>query len=331
MHSRTTVPERFRTHAGHIDVARLKAEIRLSDIASMVTKLRPAGDQLKGLCPLHEERTASFYVDNAKGVWYCHGCQASGDVVTLVRIMGKQTFLEACEWLVGSEYTCLPDHQQSVRVAAGRRALNVGLAKAEWRSATSIAGTLAATYLAGRSLEGAIPGSVRFGYVPRWYDKATGEAGPRYPAMISACQDVDGSVTGIQRLFLTNFAAKSTNGAPRLSLGQIRGGALRLGPEASQIILCEGVEDGLSLMKMFPQTSVWVALGAGNMAHVVMPANVKHVVLAGDNDPTGRAAVSLAREAFELCMLQVDEIYPDNPFLDFNEAYMAGQTGSGPG
>jgi hypothetical protein len=44
-------------------IARIKAAVRLEDYAERFTQLRPCGrDRLKGLCPLHRERTASFYV-----------------------------------------------------------------------------------------------------------------------------------------------------------------------------------------------------------------------------------------------------------------------------
>ena len=43
--------------------------------------------ELTGRCPLpdHEDRTPSFTVNPEKGVFYCHGCGAGGDVIDLAQ------------------------------------------------------------------------------------------------------------------------------------------------------------------------------------------------------------------------------------------------------
>lgn len=48
-------------------------------------ELQRASHQFKGLCPLHQENTPSFYVNDAKGVYHCWGCKAGGDAISLVR------------------------------------------------------------------------------------------------------------------------------------------------------------------------------------------------------------------------------------------------------
>lgn len=57
--------------------------------------LIPAGTQMKGLCPLHDERTPSFMVNDAKGLYHCHGCKAGGDAIDLVEKVRKVDFIEA--------------------------------------------------------------------------------------------------------------------------------------------------------------------------------------------------------------------------------------------
>lgn len=158
-------------------------------------------------------------------------------------------------------------------------------------------------------------------FAPVRIDPDTGAYGPKLPAMIAACQDVDGSIMGIQRTFLTRDGTKARMNNPRLSLGQIRGGALRLEPEAPTITLCEGIEDGLSLVRMFPGMSVWVALGAGNLPFVSLPPSVRRVVLAGDTDAPGQAAVAVARDAYEARRIEVETIFP-RAATDFNEEWL---------
>jgi hypothetical protein len=65
----------------------VKQAVSVEELAGRFTKLGPAGPgKLKGRCPLHVERTASFYVYQASQRWQCFGaCAAGGDVVELAR------------------------------------------------------------------------------------------------------------------------------------------------------------------------------------------------------------------------------------------------------
>lgn len=55
------------------------------------TQLRRAGSQWKGLCPFHEERHPSFYVDSEKNAWFCHGgCARGGGVKDFLELVGTR-------------------------------------------------------------------------------------------------------------------------------------------------------------------------------------------------------------------------------------------------
>ena len=69
------------------------------DVAAEHVKLRRSGSQFTGKCPLHEERTPSFYVSPAKGVFHCHGCGQGGDVFEFIQLLLKCTFREAVNHL----------------------------------------------------------------------------------------------------------------------------------------------------------------------------------------------------------------------------------------
>ncbi len=305
-----------------IDVRELKQHVRLSAIVERRVKLRRSGNALSGLCPFHEERTPSFYVRDELGLYYCHGCGRGGDVIEFVRESTNCRFIEALEWLtLQAPHTAAPIIEDPGRARLYRQ-LHIDQARRIWRDAQPIEGTPAQAYLAARGIVGRIPGMLRFGFAPVRINPDTGAYGPKLPAMIAACQDVDGSIMGIQRTFLTRDGTKARMNNPRLSLGQIRGGALRLEPEASTLTLCEGIEDGLSLVRMFPGMSVWVALGAGNLPFVMLPASVKRVILAGDADAPGQAAVAVARQACEARRLKVEEMYPAGGFGDFNAEWI---------
>ena len=48
------------------------------------TDLRRSGGQMVGLCPLHAEKSPSFYVQPRTGQWHCFGCGGGGDAFTLL-------------------------------------------------------------------------------------------------------------------------------------------------------------------------------------------------------------------------------------------------------
>ena len=79
-------------YAGGNIFEEVKAAVAVEDLASRYTDLKHAGaGKLKGRCPLHHERTASFYVFTDSGRWRCFGrCAEGGDVISLAqRLMDR--------------------------------------------------------------------------------------------------------------------------------------------------------------------------------------------------------------------------------------------------
>ena len=72
-------------------IARLK-QLDLATVAGRYTQLRPSGPgKLKGRCPLHQERTPSFYVYEDTQRWRCFsGCASGGDVVDLLAAVRRR-------------------------------------------------------------------------------------------------------------------------------------------------------------------------------------------------------------------------------------------------
>ena len=74
-----------------------------NDLAAVVAErgieLKKKGQQLVAPCPFHEEKTASFNVSSAKGLFHCFGCGASGDVIGFVTKHDKVSFGGALETL----------------------------------------------------------------------------------------------------------------------------------------------------------------------------------------------------------------------------------------
>jgi hypothetical protein len=74
-----------------------------NDLAAVVAErgieLKRKGRQLVAPCPFHQEKTASFNVSSAKGVFHCFGCGVSGDVIGFVTKHDKVSFGGALESL----------------------------------------------------------------------------------------------------------------------------------------------------------------------------------------------------------------------------------------
>jgi len=68
-------------------------------VAERGIELKRKGRQLVAACPFHEEKTASFNVSPAKGLFHCFGCGAAGDVIGFVTKHDKVSFGRALEIL----------------------------------------------------------------------------------------------------------------------------------------------------------------------------------------------------------------------------------------
>jgi len=63
----------------------IKERLPVTDVLSSYITLIPAGKQFKAKCPFHNERTASFSISPERGLYYCFGCGAKGDIFTFVQ------------------------------------------------------------------------------------------------------------------------------------------------------------------------------------------------------------------------------------------------------
>ncbi len=72
-------------------------------------------------CPFHQEKTASFHVDDRKGYYYCFGCHAKGDAISFVRETENVGFMEAIEILAGEAGMQMPARDPRAQEKADRR------------------------------------------------------------------------------------------------------------------------------------------------------------------------------------------------------------------
>jgi DNA primase len=77
----------------------LRARTVLSTLIGRTLKLTRAGREFKACCPFHNEKTASFYVNDEKGFYHCFGCQAHGDAIRWLTDQRGLAFMDAVKEL----------------------------------------------------------------------------------------------------------------------------------------------------------------------------------------------------------------------------------------
>jgi DNA primase len=141
------------------------------------------------------------------------------------------------------------------------------------------------------------------------------------PCLVAAVRDVTCTITGLQRIYLrSDGRGKADLPKAKLSLGKVAGGAIRLGDldASGMVTVCEGPEDGLSLLEMLGGP-VWVAAGATMLPGMLFPPAVRSIVIGADNDRAGEEAARKAAQAFAEQGLSVRVIHPLPGFKDFND------------
>jgi DNA primase len=148
-------------------------------LVSEHTELRRAGaTEYVGRCPFHDERTPSFGVNPIEKVYYCFGCQASGDAFTFVMETEGLDFAAALETLANRFGVELQTEQEDPR-AAERRQRRERLQSLLGRAATYYARYLweareaepAREYLEARGLREETLKEFRVGYAPSAWDR----------------------------------------------------------------------------------------------------------------------------------------------------------------
>jgi DNA primase len=93
----------------------IRSIVNIADVVGRHVVLKPAGQNLKGLCPFHKEKTPSFTVSPAKGIYYCFGCHKGGDVFNFLMELEGLTFPEALRQLADETGVKLAPRQSDTR------------------------------------------------------------------------------------------------------------------------------------------------------------------------------------------------------------------------
>jgi DNA primase len=159
------------------DIALVRERSPIADVVGDYLQLSNAGGgNLKGLCPFHDEKTPSFNITPANGMWYCHGCGEGGDVITFIEKIEHLSFAETVERLAARAgidlqyeqggYAPRKDQGQRARLIEAHRAAAEFFAE---QLATPDA-AIGRTFLAQRGFEPAHAEHFGVGYAPREWE-----------------------------------------------------------------------------------------------------------------------------------------------------------------
>jgi len=158
------------------DIVRVREAADIVAVISAHTQLRGGGQNWTGLCPFHGEKTPSFSVNQVKGVYYCFGCQAKGDVISFVREIEHLDFQAAVESLaarfgIALRYT---DRNEGERNETRKKLREALAAAVDWyhqRLLTADDAGAARRYLRDRGFDGELVRKYRIGWAPDDWDQ----------------------------------------------------------------------------------------------------------------------------------------------------------------
>lgn len=240
------------------------------------------------MCPVHDNRNtpALSLADGDDGKLLVN-CFAGCDGVDILRELNRRGLGGA-----DIEISAPPKPE---RQKSKRRSFALSL----WRDAHSVRDTLVERYLRERAIKPPFPASLR--YHPSLLHSPSQT---RHPGMIGlVTTGVANEPTGIHRTYLAPNACKASVMPCKMMLGDCGGGAVRLADEGNgPIVICEGIETGLSLRDALlsedPAPRIWAALSTSGIAGIRLSSLPKAIVIAPDGDAPGqRAADKLAERA----------------------------------
>jgi DNA primase len=101
----------------------IRAAVDVVELIGRFVNLKKAGQNYKGLCPFHGEKTPSFMVNPRKGIVHCFGCGVGGDAFGFLMRQDRLSFPEAVRVLARQAGVALPDDRGPREGESGREEL----------------------------------------------------------------------------------------------------------------------------------------------------------------------------------------------------------------
>ncbi|MEO5964486.1 MAG: DNA primase [Candidatus Limnocylindrales bacterium] len=156
-------------------VAEIKGRLPVADVVGETVQLKKAGTILKGLCPFHGEKTASFVVTPVRDTWHCFGCGKHGDIFTFVMERDGLSFPEALTALAGRAGVEVDERtkREDARNARLREVMDAAIAFYHAVLVNSKTGEPALAYLNGRGFTDETIEKFQLGWAPAGWDQLT--------------------------------------------------------------------------------------------------------------------------------------------------------------
>ena len=151
-------------------IKEINSRLELVDIVSETVQLTRKGNRYWGLCPFHQEKTASFSVTPERNMFYCFGCHAGGDMISYIMKRENMEFREAVEYLANRAGVTVqqetPAERRKRDRAMGVLAANKAAAQFYNQLLLSAKGNKGLKYLQERQLSPDIVEKFSLGYAP---------------------------------------------------------------------------------------------------------------------------------------------------------------------
>lgn len=162
-------------------VDRIYAAANIVDVVGDFVTLRKNGVNYTACCPFHNEKTPSFVVSPARGIYKCFGCGKGGNAITFVMEHERLTYTEALKWVAkkyGIEVHEREQTEEEIQRNNDRESMLVASAWAAEYFAAQLFDTdeglsIARSYFAQRGLTDATIKKFGLGYCPKGGDQMT--------------------------------------------------------------------------------------------------------------------------------------------------------------
>jgi DNA primase len=306
-------------------IEEIRSKNDIVDVIGEVVKLKRTGSNYVGLCPFHNEKTASFSVSRAKQMYYCFGCHAGGNVITFEMEYNQYTFIEALQVLADRAGITLPkmEYSKEAMAQADRKSrlfeLNSKAAAYFYYKLRSEAGKYGYAYLTGRGLSEETIKHFGLGYSDKYSDdlyrylkgkgysdellndsglfmvsEKTGMTDKFWNRVMFPIFDVSGKVIGFGGRVMGDGKPKYLN-SPETQLFNKRNNLYALNfartSRSRKMILCEGYMDVITMHQAgFTNTVASLGTALTSQQANLLKRYTSDVLLLYDSDDAGQMA-----------------------------------------